>query len=1221
MGITRPTGEQLRFRSQNTGDHVLDTYLEASEKGGRALTDLLDDLFDSSGTFRAANFEFQFDPSVDKIQFRAGNFASPSAGWTDITTFFNITGTFNAATTYQNFDLATTSDKDVYIVHGLSSGSTFANEAAFIASSNTTRIVDVSEARDWAKKTDGIVSSTDYSSKAWAIGGTGVTNSATGGAAKEWAIKTSGTVDGTNYSAKYWATSTDVVTVSTNIADVTTVATDISNVNTVSTNISSVNTTSSNIADVNTVAAEIGVGQDVTVVAADLSGTDTIGTAATNIANINTTAGSIANVNTVATDISNVNTVSGSIANVNTVAPYVGAGNDITVVAAQITNNNLQTIAADIAAVITTANDLNEAVSEIDTVANAIANVDTVGTNIASVNTVSTNIANVNTVGTDISNVNTVAANLGAGNDVTVVAANIADVNTVAGISADVTTAATNSVAFNNTYLGAQATAPTLDPDGSALDLGDLYFDTTTSTMKVYSASGWINAGSSVNGTADRFTYTATAAQTTFTGNDDNSNSLAYDAGFLDVYMNGVKLVNGSDFTATNGTSIVLASGAAANDTIEIIAYGTFVLADHLTETQSDAKYVEVAGDTMTGNLGIGISPVTHNGNAKTLHVDGGANASELRLTNTTTGSASANGFHIAQVGNTSYVVQNENAPLNFYTNGAYAAQFDASGNFLVGKQSNGLANDGLELSSTGYIGASISNDVAAYFNRRGNAGDVVSIMDDQVQVGALSTGSGGYMAIRGGNNTFGSGLLFGNVSIKPTSASGVVSDGAVDLGDSGAHWKDLYLSGSAKLGVTGATPAWVGATSTVVADNLFGFQGASYSNACYNISVDNNYTYFLHNAYYGSGGWTQRLTGYNPTKLQAGTDGFLFDRAASTGSDTAISWTALAAFKADTAVFNEGGNDIDFRIESAGASHMFFVDASSGYVGINQSSPQAMLDIKGNTTTYTGMSKIYLTDVSGNPSSRNWAIGNGGSGYGNFTIGVSNVATGDPMANGTHKTPFIIQPSGSVLINDDSNDADFRVETDNNSYGLWVDGSNDRVCIGHSSTGLFTASARFEVDATTNSRTAGITAKSSALSLGLWRTTDGQIIGFAHGTNGTSSGGVDVTSTGVTYNTTSDRRLKDNIEPIADGTEKLMAMKPVTHTWKADPNTGETVHGFIAQEMQEIVPEAVSGDPDGEEMMSMDYGRITPVLVAALQDAVKEITALKERVAELEAK
>jgi hypothetical protein len=115
--------------------------------------------------------------------------------------------------------------------------------------------------------------------------------------------------------------------------------------------------------------------------------------------------------------------------------------------------------------------------------------------------------------------------------------------------------------------------------------------------------------------------------------------------------------------------------------------------------------------------------------------------------------------------------------------------------------------------------------------------------------------------------------------------------------------------------------------------------------------------------------------------------------------------------------------------------------------------------------------------------------------------------------------------------------------------------------------------------------------------------------------------GSITSTSSGTTYNTTSDRRLKTDIQPIANGTEKLMAMNPVTHGWKADPHTGETVVGFIAQEMQEIVPEAVSGDPDGEEMMSMDYGRITPVLVAALQEATNEIKALKQRVSELEAK
>ena len=91
--------------------------------------------------------------------------------------------------------------------------------------------------------------------------------------------------------------------------------------------------------------------------------------------------------------------------------------------------------------------------------------------------------------------------------------------------------------------------------------------------MKVYSSGGFINAGSSVNGTADRYKYTATASQTTFTGADDNTNTLAYDAGFLDVYLNGIKLVNGSDFTASSGTSIVLTKGATVSDILEVIAY------------------------------------------------------------------------------------------------------------------------------------------------------------------------------------------------------------------------------------------------------------------------------------------------------------------------------------------------------------------------------------------------------------------------------------------------------------------------------------------------------------------------------------------------------------------------------------------------------------------------------------------------------------------------
>ena len=126
----------------------------------------------------------------------------------------------------------------------------------------------------------------------------------------------------------------------------------------------------------------------------------------------------------------------------------------------------------------------------------------------------------------------------------------------------------------------------------------------------------------------------------------------------------------------------------------------------------------------------------------------------------------------------------------------------------------------------------------------------------------------------------------------------------------------------------------------------------------------------------------------------------------------------------------------------------------------------------------------------------------------------------------------------------------------------------------------------------------------------------DARCIQFSIG--GTTKGSVTVASSGTTYNTTSDLRLKTDIKPIENATIKLLEMNPVEHKWKANPQD-DAVHGFIAQEMKEIVPEAVYGEPNGDEMMSMDYGRITPVVVAALQDALKEINELKARISELE--
>jgi hypothetical protein len=148
------------------------------------------------------------------------------------------------------------------------------------------------------------------------------------------------------------------------------------------------------------------------------------------------------------------------------------------------------------------------------------------------------------------------------------------------GAASSATSAAASFDSFDDRYLGAKSSAPSTDNDGDALQVGTLYFNTTTNSMQVYGGSGFTAAGSSVNGTSSRNTYTATAGQTSF--------AATYDSGFVDVYLNGVKLLAGTDFTATNGTSVVLASGAAVNDIVDIVAYGTFTLATHYTKTETD---------------------------------------------------------------------------------------------------------------------------------------------------------------------------------------------------------------------------------------------------------------------------------------------------------------------------------------------------------------------------------------------------------------------------------------------------------------------------------------------------------------------------------------------------------------------------------------------------------------------------------------------------------
>ena len=241
----------------------------------------------------------------------------------------------------------------------------------------------------------------------------------------------------------------------------------------------------------------------------------------------------------------------------------------------------IQLTPADQANVNIVAADLNGA-DNIGTVSTNIANVNTTATNIANINTtagIDTEITNVSGISSAISAVNSNSSNINAVNanstNINLLAANNTNITNVGGSINNVNTVATNLSdvnSFAETYR-ISSSAPT-----TSLDIGDLYFDNTADELKVYKSSGWSAAGSSVNGTSARYTYTISGTPSSVSGADDNSATLAYDAGFADVFVNGVRM-SSADITITSGTSVVFASPLADGDVVDIVAYGTFNVA------------------------------------------------------------------------------------------------------------------------------------------------------------------------------------------------------------------------------------------------------------------------------------------------------------------------------------------------------------------------------------------------------------------------------------------------------------------------------------------------------------------------------------------------------------------------------------------------------------------------------------------------------------------
>jgi hypothetical protein len=124
---------------------------------------------------------------------------------------------------------------------------------------------------------------------------------------------------------------------------------------------------------------------------------------------------------------------------------------------------------------------------------------------------------------------------------------------------------------------------------------------------------------------------------------------------------------------------------------------------------------------------------------------------------------------------------------------------------------------------------------------------------------------------------------------------------------------------------------------------------------------------------------------------------------------------------------------------------------------------------------------------------------------------------------------------------------------------------------------------------------------------------------GFYYGTSSPSLiGTISTDGSSVSYNTTSDYRLKENVNPISGALDKVKLLRPVTYTWK---NAGTPGEGFIAHELQAVVPSAVHGEKDAVDTegnpiyQGIDQSKLVATLTAALQEAIARIEVLEAKV------
>ena len=311
-----------------------------------------------------------------------------------------------------------------------------------------------------------------------------------------------------------------------------------------------------------------------------------------------------------------------------------------------------------------------------------------------------------------------------------------------------------------------------------------------------------------------------------------------------------------------------------------------------------------------------------------------------------------------------------------------------------------------------------------------------------------------------------------------------------------------------------------------------------------------------------------------------------------------------------DEVIVNEDSVDTDFRVESNAQTHMIHVDAGSDHVNIAGGGTDGggVFNVfsADNTTTLSlvgtdsdaSAGPILSLERSANSAADADFIGsivykgqndaNQTVEYGQIDVQIDDSSDGTEdgqlfirgMSAGTLSNRIAVY-GGSVVINDDSIDSDFRVESNGESHMLFVNADNDRI-------GILDSSPAYTLESGNSDSGKGwslanennvykIRSRSTA--------TDTQTHQQFENPNGVI-GSIQTNSSSTSFNTSSDYRLKENVDYDWDATTRLKQLKPARFNWITD-DTNTLLDGFIAHEVSSIVPEAISGTKDATETLT----------------------------------